>query len=319
MADRLLVVAWHAVDRTWGYPCRPGAGVRGLARQLRRLDGVANVVPLEPALDALRSGRPLPTRAVALTFDDGYRDNLTLAVPILEELGLPATFFLVPAILTGELRPWWEVLGWAFARATERSVRWDGRLLPTGGRRGRHSVGWATERLKTLDRAERERRVAELADLLQPQGRLEERPMFLDWTGARDLVRRGFSIGSHTMRHAILSRETAELQAEELAASRRLLEAELDVPVRLLAYPNGRCADYDVTTIRAAERAGYRYALTMRPGLNHPTTAPHEVHRVVLEPQQGFCETAARRVSAKLSRVTRERLAAAHVPLRGPR
>jgi peptidoglycan/xylan/chitin deacetylase (PgdA/CDA1 family) len=321
VADRLLVVAWHAVDRTWGYPCRPGTGARGLARQLRRLDRVANVLPLEPALDALRGGRPLPPRAVALTFDDGYRDNLTLAAPLLEQRGLPATFFLVPAILAGELRPWWELLGWAFAGAAERSVRWEGRLLPTRGRPGRHSVRWVTERLKTLNQAERERQVAVLAELLEPRGRLEDRPMFLDWAEARELVRRGFSIGSHTTHHVILSRETVELQADQLAGSRRRLEAELDVPVRLLAYPNGRRGDYDATTIRAAERAGYRYALTMRPGLNHPTTAPHEVQRVVLEPQRGFVETAARRVSAKFIRVTRERLTGAgvYVPTSSPR
>jgi peptidoglycan/xylan/chitin deacetylase (PgdA/CDA1 family) len=316
VADRLLVLAWHAADRTWGYPCRPGAGARGLAHQLRRLHRVAKVMPLEPALDALRAGRPLPPRAVALTFDDGYRDNLTVAVPILEDLGLPATFFLVPAILAGDMRPWWETLGWAFARAREHSVRWDGKLLPTQDQPGRHSVRWVTERLKTLDQAERERQVADLTGLLRPQGRPEDHCMFLDWAEARQLVRRGFSIGSHTMSHAILSRETVEVQAEELAESRRWLEAELDVPIRLLAYPNGRRFDYDASTVRCADRAGYRYALTMRPGLNRSATAPHELRRVVLEPQRGFCDTAARRVSAKLLRVARERLASA--PLESP-
>jgi peptidoglycan/xylan/chitin deacetylase (PgdA/CDA1 family) len=316
VADRLLVLAWHAADRTWGYPCRPGAGAQGLAHQLRRLHRVAKVMPLEPALDALRAGRPLPPRAVALTFDDGYRDNLTLAVPILEELGLPATFFLVPAIVDGDVHPWWETLGWAFARATKHSVRWKGKLLPTQDQPGRRSVGWVTERLKTLDQAERDQQVVDLTDLLQPQGRLEDPPMFLDWAGAKELVRRGFSIGSHTMRHAILSRETAKVQVEELAESRRWLQAELDVPIHLLAYPNGRRGDYNAGTMRCAEWVGYRYALTTRPGLNRSTTALHELRRVVLEPQQGFCETAARRVSAKLLRVARERLP--RVPLEGP-
>jgi peptidoglycan/xylan/chitin deacetylase (PgdA/CDA1 family) len=309
VTDRLLVLAWHAVEATWGFPCRPGAGVRGLARQLQQLQRMARIVPLEPALDALRVGRPLPPRAVALTFDDGYRDHLALAAPLLERLGLPATFFLVPSILAGDLTPWWEVLGWSFGQATTPSVLWQGRLLPTGGRSGRRSVRWVAERLKLLDRAARDRQLAELVDLLEPTGRLDA-GLFLDWAGAKELCRRGFTVGSHTLRHPILSRETAAEQAEELAGSRHRLEVELGVPVRLLAYPNGKPGDYDEATVAAAEDAGYRHALTTRPGLNTSTTPALELCRVVLEPHQGFCETVTRRVTGKAVQIARVRLPA---------
>jgi peptidoglycan/xylan/chitin deacetylase (PgdA/CDA1 family) len=321
MAERLIVLAWHAVDATWGYPCRPGSGVRGLARRLRRLRQVANVVPLEPALDALDAGRPLPPRAVALTFDDGYRDNLDLGVPLLERLDLPATFFLVPGILSGEVEPWWEVVGWAFARATNASVTWEGRPLPTRGAAGRAAARREAERLKALDRVGRDRRVAELCDLLEPAGQVGDRSRFLDWAGARELVRRGFSVGSHSLHHAILSREAAQTQVADLAESKRWLEDELDVPVRLLAYPNGKRGDYDATTVQAAQDAGYAHSLTMLPGLNGSSTPVHEVRRVVLEPQQGFPETVARRVTSKLARVAKHRLAGAGEPerLRHPR
>ena len=142
---RLLVLAWHNVDRTWYYPCAPGAGLRGLARQLEQLRRFSSIVALRPALEALADGRPLPPRAVALTFDDGYRDNLDLAVPLLERLQLPATFFLVPGMLSGEVPMWWEVIAWAFNRSTRHAVTWRGRVLPTRGRRGQRSVRWAAE------------------------------------------------------------------------------------------------------------------------------------------------------------------------------
>jgi peptidoglycan/xylan/chitin deacetylase (PgdA/CDA1 family) len=316
MADRLLVLAWHAVDATWGYPCRPGSGVRGLARRLQRLRQVANVVPLEPALETLGTNRPLPPRAVALTFDDGYRDNLHLAAPLLEELELPATFFLVPGILSGEVEPWWEVLGWAFARTTKTSVTWRGQPLPTRGAAGRAAARREAERLKALDRVARDRKVAELCDLLEPDGQVGDRSRFLDWAEARELVRRGFSVGSHSLHHSILSREAASVQVTDLAESRRLLEDELDVPVRLLAYPNGVRGDYDATTIRAAQAAGYVHSLTMLPGVNSSATPAHEVRRVVLEPQQGFSKTIARRVTRKLARTVRHRLAGAGEPER---
>ena len=94
---------------------------------MTRLRRWANVVPLRPALDNLASGRPLPPRAAALTFDDGYLDNATLAGPVLAAAGLPATFFLVPGFLDGAEPVWWEELGWAFAHTSATTLAWDGR------------------------------------------------------------------------------------------------------------------------------------------------------------------------------------------------
>jgi hypothetical protein len=107
------------------------------------------------------------------------------------------------------------------------------------------------------------------------------------------------------MHHAILSRETDACQGHDLVSSRNALEATLDVPVRVLAYPNGSRADYDVDTVRAAKRAGYTHALTVRPGLNGRATPDHELRRVVLEPASGFSSIAFRRVAGKLARAAR--------------
>jgi peptidoglycan/xylan/chitin deacetylase (PgdA/CDA1 family) len=300
VARRLLILTWHNVDRTWCYPCDSGAGALGLEQQLRRLSRFARVVPLRPALNALRDGRRLPLRAVALTFDDGFQDNLELAVPLLESLGLPATFFLVPGMLSGEVHPWWEVIAWAFSQSTQATVSWSGRLLPTRGRSGQRSVQWAIGQLKMLDRAGRDQMVAELVELLAPEGRPNDRSLMLDWNGARELVRRGFSIGSHSMYHAILSREPTDRQARDLAVARQQLETELGIAVELLAYPNGAQGDYDTGTIQAAKRAGYAYGFTVRAGYNVPSTPDYEMRRVVLEPVGAFSEMVVRRIAGKL-------------------
>jgi peptidoglycan/xylan/chitin deacetylase (PgdA/CDA1 family) len=300
MGTRLLIVVWHNVEGTWCYPSKPGAGVAGLARQLKRLKQIATVVPLEPALSALDAGEPLPPRAVALTFDDGYQDNLDLAVPLLKHLGLPSTFFLVPGLLSKEVRPWWEVLAWAFARARNRNLSWEGKALPTQGRLQHRSFLWIAERLKTLDRTGREQKVDELLDRLEPEGAPNEERLFLDWNGGQELVRRGFSVGSHSTYHAILSREAPEEQLRDLVMSRQRLETELDVPIRLLAYPNGTRADYDQATIRAAAQAGYRDATGAHTGLNDRATPRLARSRFVLEPQRSYPNILVRRVMSKL-------------------
>jgi peptidoglycan/xylan/chitin deacetylase (PgdA/CDA1 family) len=300
VGDRLLVLLWHNVEGTWCYPSPPGAGTRGLAQQLRRLKQLATVVPLEDALEALAARRPLPPRAVAITFDDGYRDNLDVAVPLLEHLGLPATFFLVPGLLSDDLRPWWEILARGFAQAGPAVVNWDGRALPTRGREGRRAVRWLAERLKVLDLATREDRVDELLGLLQPEGQGGNDRFFLDWDGARELVRRGFSIGSHTTRHAILSREDPQEQARDLVSSRRQLEAALGVKVPLLAYPNGTRVDYDANTIRAAAQAGHTHALGAHAGVNGPSTSTYAHPRFVVAPDRRFLEMLVQRIALRL-------------------
>ena len=288
MGDRLLVLGWHNVDSTWLFPSRPGAGPRGMGRQLRFLRRSTNVVDLRQALDALATGRPLPARAVAITFDDGYRDQLELAAPMLERLGLPATFFLIPGVLSRTVRPWWELIAWAVMRATRDVIAWEGTTLALPSPAERRVAALAViERLKRRVGAAREAALGELTDALAPVGDPSEDQMFLDWDGARRLARGRLTIASHTFHHGILSQEDEQTQQDDLLLSRQQLERELDVPVELLAYPNGRLGDYDQITMAAARQAGYTHAITTMPGWNRPSTPPYEVLRFVQQPERG--------------------------------
>ncbi|MDF2741394.1 MAG: polysaccharide deacetylase, partial [Actinomycetia bacterium] len=278
----------------------------GFEHQLRRLQRLGTIVPLAPSLRQLTTGQPLPPRAIALTFDDGYRDNLEVGAPVLERLGLPATFFLVPGILDGTVSPWWETVAWAMGNATRTSLDWEGQALPVGGRAGGRTLELVTERLKEHDQAARGRAVAELVERLEPAGEPGHRRLFLDWDGARELLARGFEVGAHSMDHAILARETPAAQLTDLVESRRRLEDELGTAVEVLAYPNGSRTDYDAATVDAARRAGYSHGLTARSGWNSRATPLFEIRRVVLEPQRGFADIGAQRVGHKAAAVTRK-------------
>jgi peptidoglycan/xylan/chitin deacetylase (PgdA/CDA1 family) len=289
MADRLLILGWHNVESTWLFPSRPGAGPRGLERQLRFLRRYTNVVDLRQALAALASGRPLPARAVAITFDDGYRDQLELAAPMLERLGLPATFFLIPGVLSRTVRPWWELIAWAFMRASRDVVSWEGTTmaLQTPSQR-RSALLTVAERLKRRDRAARDQAQEELTEACTPDRHPGDEAMFLDWDGARELVQRtGVTVASHTYHHGILSQENEHSQQHDLLLSRQQLEQELGVEVDLLAYPNGQAGDWNGATVTAARAAGYTHAITTMPGWNLPSTPPYEILRFVQQPERG--------------------------------
>ncbi|SHL21827.1 Polysaccharide deacetylase [Pseudonocardia thermophila] len=282
----LVVLAWHNVEGTWQWPAPAGAGAAGFRRQMRALRAATNVVPLDEALQALSAGRRLPPRAVAITFDDGYRDNLDVAVPILRELGLPATVFLVPDLLDGNLDPWWERLAWAVTTAEDPLLEFEGGIYPlTDERTRRTTLDRLQEVLKRRTDAERRAAVAQITESLTCRGpQHDPRRMFLDWEGARALVRAGIGIGSHTTGHAILARETPHAQREDLIGSRRRLQDELDLPIDVLAYPNGQVGDYSAETIAAARAAGYSHSVTAWGLVNGPQTEVHEIRRRLLSP-----------------------------------
>jgi peptidoglycan/xylan/chitin deacetylase (PgdA/CDA1 family) len=289
VSDRLLILGWHNVAGTYGFPSAPGRGERGIEQQLSILARTANVLALEEALVRMYNGESLPSRAVALTFDDGYRDNLTLAVPMLERLGLPATFFLVPGLLSGEADAWWETIGWALQSSARESLSWEGMSLALSNPHERDAAySQIVKRLKRRDNRERATMMLELLELLDPPG--EPPDLFMDWEGARELVKRGFSVQSHTCSHVVLAQENLESQRRELTEAKQLLEQELDIDISTIAYPHGGPQDYNAVTVRLAGEAGYRWAVTTREAFTTSAVPPLESRRCVIYPERGVID-----------------------------
>lgn len=292
MSGRLLVLGWHNATATYGFPAADGAAERGLAQQMKTLARVANVLPLEQALQRLSAGERLPARAVAVTFDDGYRDNLEVAVPVLEQLGLPATFFLVPRLLSGEVDAWWETIGWALQSSTRTSLAWEDLEVSLASKAARDDAySQVVKRLKLRNQSAREQSMSELLALLEPPG---ERPnLFMDWDGAHELVRRGFSVQSHTRSHVVLAQEDAEGQRRELTDARTELEQRLGIEISTIAYPHGGTQHYTAETVQIAAEAGYRWGVTTREAFTTSATAPLEIRRCLVYPERGIVDLAA--------------------------
>jgi peptidoglycan/xylan/chitin deacetylase (PgdA/CDA1 family) len=287
MTHDLLILGWHNVEGTWCFPSEAGRGLRGLAAQLRWVRRLGHVVDLGQAVATLREGGTLPRRSIALTFDDGYRDNLTMAAPLLRDLGLPATCFLIPSVLSGVTAPWWEALACAFQATKRSSLSWNNEPMTLVGTGKRQAYDTVSSRLKRLDTTSRDAAVAEIIDALEPAAPFDTERLFLDWDDARTLAAHGITIGSHSLDHAILANEPPEVQRENLTQARRELERELDVPIDLLAYPNGTADDFNAATEQAAEHSGYRCGVTTIPGWNSGSTGRYRLRRYVLYPERG--------------------------------
>ncbi|THF63653.1 polysaccharide deacetylase family protein [Pseudothauera nasutitermitis] len=227
-----------------------------------------NVLPLADALVRLRAGR-LPARAAAITFDDGYADNLLQAVPLLRRHGLHATFFIASGFLDGG-RMWNDTLIEA-VRATRLTALDAGIAdlpeLPLDGVEARRAALArlipAVKHLPPPERAAVVQRVAGRCGADLPTD------LMLTSTQLRTLRAAGMDVGAHTLTHPILARTDADEARREIAEGRALLENILGERVALFAYPNGKPgADYRRAHVDMVRELGFDAALSTRPGVN---------------------------------------------------
>ncbi len=232
-------------------------------RQLAYLGEHYQVVPLRDLVARLRVETPLTAPLAAITFDDGYRDNLTIAAPILRSFGMPATLFFAPG--PQELgRPFW----------------WD--LMDAIGM----TDEGALSRLKELPYTEFQEMMTETMAELRPK-RVTElvKRLYLNWDEVRDWVEQGLGIGAHTLTHPILSKLTVDQARWEIWQSRAVIERQVGKVIDLFSYPNGRAEDFTPETTALLREEGFRAACTTIKGWNDHATDPLQLRRIGVHDQ----------------------------------
>lgn len=238
----------------------------------RHLAANYRVMPLSRIVRAVKNGRPLPEGTVAITFDDGYASNHTLASPVLREFGLPATIFATSGFVDRTESLWFHRLEFAVARTALTSLKVSGRTFPLADDEQRQSAYAAQAAgIKALPQeqvaGEMERLEDELGVSLAAAAEPPAIFQPLSWQQARELQEGGLiELGGHTHRHLILGRCAAATARFEIEQSRDRLTAELGITPRLFAYPNGQTGDYTAETAALLQAADFEAAVTMSPG-----------------------------------------------------
>ena len=226
--------------------------------------------------------RAVPRNALAITFDDGYRDNADAcrADPGAAS-GVPATVFLVTGAVASGEPLWFDRLAAAFKQAATPAWRapWGESLpLETQGQR-LAALGQTLGRFKRLVNEERRRSVEQV---LLTLGTGDERPLkslMLSWDDVRALMGLGITIGAHTVSHPILSQLTPAEAHTEIFESYRMIEAACRRAPRAFAYPNGRPDDYGPAVLALVREAGFTCAVTTTFGVNTTSTPAYELRR----------------------------------------
>ena len=231
-------------------------------RQMRWATSMFNVLPLSAAIDRLYAGT-LPSRALAVTFDDGYADNEELAAPILKRLGMSATFFVATGFLGGGCM-WNDQIIEAIrgCKAGELDLTSFGlSLFSLAGTEARRAA--IANTLKGIKHFEPARRQAVTDAIVALAGANPSPPLMMQPGQVRSLRTQGMEVGAHTVTHSILTRLEPAAAFAEMRDSKEELERILGAPVNLFAYPNGVPEqDYALEHARMARECGFGGAVS---------------------------------------------------------
>lgn len=244
---RAAILQYHRIAVIGRDPWRLSVEPSRFLEHLEVIRSRFHPIRLADLVQAIRD-KKIPREAVALTFDDGYRDNLYEAKPLLERFQIPATVFVVTGYVDSGREFWWDVLS---------------RLCLSNAQPGledRLDAGYRALHRKLQALNEKERRT-----LLEMLGAEVESSLITGGTTSTraELTRLAtgnlIELGAHTVTHPVLSQLTHLEQVDEMRTSKRQLEEIVGRSVDSFSYPYG---SYDTETIECAREAGFACACT---------------------------------------------------------
>lgn len=243
-------------------------------------------VTIDEVAAAAATGTPLPDRAFAITFDDGFANNLAVAAPALEARGIPATIYVTSAFVADGACSWIDLIEYAFERSEAESIE-----LPFL----RADLTTRDAKIATLDAIRREGKARRDLDPyllaeevwrqlgiteLEPDPELDRK---LGWDDLRRLARNPlFTIGGHGQTHRILGYLDQDELERELAESLGRLHDELGTPIVHFSYPEGGPGAYSDAVIAELKRHGVRSGVVVERGVVRPGDDPYRLRRTLV-------------------------------------
>ena len=276
---RLSILIFHRVLSRQD-PLFPGE------QDVRRFDKVLSwvarwfqVIPLDLAASQLRDGT-LPARCAAITFDDGYADNASNALPVLQRHGMTATFFVATSFLDGG-RMWNDSVIESLRCFQGEVLNLDDKGLGSyqieSPIKRRAAIDALLGKIKYMEPVRRQESVRYIENVVN---RALPDDLMMSCEQVKLLRRSGMGIGAHTLSHPILARISDAEAVREISDSKTVLETLLQEPVSLFAYPNGKPGkDYLAKHALMVRDAGFAAAVSTAPGVSSVATDRFQMPR----------------------------------------
>jgi peptidoglycan/xylan/chitin deacetylase (PgdA/CDA1 family) len=269
----LSILIYHRVLESPDFMQPSEPDVKAFSWQMQLVAEHFNVLGLQEAVERMRCGT-LPERALCITFDDGYADNATLAQPILESLGLPATVFVATQFLNGG-RMWNDTVIETVRSLAQAELDLSGFGLQTYSLRTndlkRQSARAILGGIKHLTPQKRQLITDHIASLVTDL----PTDLMLTNTQIQGLHASGVEIGGHTHSHPILAALSIDDAKREISLGKTTLESIIGAPIKTFAYPNGRPeSDFFPQHRDFLAELGFTVAVTTQAGVSAAASDP---------------------------------------------
>ena len=237
--------------------------------QMKWISKNATAISEAELLAAHQSKSQLPKRAVLITFDDAYIDQLKIGLPVLKGLGIPALYFISPGLIDSGSLGFWDVIARAVRLTHLPRLKLKDFHIELSDRSSaaRKLTSW----VKDQPGAETCHLVADIERLLEVKPAEKNQMMneLMNWEEIEQLLTEGrecgISVGSHGYSHRLLGKLAPADQNFELSSSKQRLEQRLRIPIRSLAYPAGSFSEH---TAALAQANGYEAIFSFESGFN---------------------------------------------------
>jgi peptidoglycan/xylan/chitin deacetylase (PgdA/CDA1 family) len=288
----LTLFLFHGVIEDSPYEVRnytrkhlPAAEFRTLLEALGRR---GKPLSMEEVTRICAEGRTFPKGAFAITFDDGFENNVSVARPILDRLGIPAAIYVTSRFVEENAMSWIDRLEWVFERSRSGTLRLPWRSAPTqfDGRHGKIALLDEIRReVKSDARHDADALVSDifrqlsLDEIWASDDPLDRK---MSWEQVRGWVAPGFVVGGHSHTHAILSFLPPDRLAWELDTSLDLLRQRAGIITSHYSYPEGLAHCFSPAVIAALKARGITCSPTAIDGVNPPGTDAFHLRRVMV-------------------------------------
>ena len=286
--NKLLVITYHGISQSrFNPPFWTQLPEETFLEQIKYLNAHYNIISLNELTSCLENGANLPQRAALITFDDGLRNNYTVAFPILVKFGISAAIFLTMDFVGTEHIFWFDELYLLLKQASHEKIPVSniGGIFSSLGvtQNFTDTYNYVVEQMKRITDQQRLAVLKSLRERIPlDQNCIPEDFKMLDWEQIMEMERTGLiDFGVHTANHRILAGLSEDDFNKEIAEPKERLSKKFNRKVASFCYPNGRPGlDYSDVHIQFLCSCGYICAFTTKSVLNAKGMDPYQIGRI---------------------------------------
>tara|TARA_E500000178_G_C17023515_1_gene756745 strand:- start:1822 stop:2748 length:927 start_codon:yes stop_codon:yes gene_type:complete len=266
--EKLLILLYHGVTDVVSNGIenysRKHLDFKLFQNQMRLLKSKYNVISMDDVFYMKRNNLKFPKRSVAITFDDGFENNYSIAAPILDKFKVPATFYICANIVNSETMFWVDKIEDCINRTKTKQI-----IISLGGRKKIFKLDTYKKKIKCVEIIknyckkikvkQKDRIINDLINrtFVLPKITTSKNYEKLKWNQVKKMYKNSlFTIGSHSLNHEILSMQNKEQMKKDVSKSLQIFNKKLNTEIRHFSYPEGQKNHYNEYIIKFLKKSG---------------------------------------------------------------